>query len=206
LAYLFLDSSYDITLGLLDSGLEWLEFQKFEGQKASRVLQLESFNFFENHQIDPKHLQGIISVAGPGFYTGLRVSEGFGDIFEFFQIPTYSFYSFEVPAFCGVVKGSWFTKAYRGEYFIADWDGEKVSQRNIPVADLEKVLSTLDHVYIHAESSLDESSLKLIKSYTTTQDLLSNQPKAIISQILKGELKRESFYFRAPEDEFKVNP
>lgn len=206
MAYLFLDSSYDITLGLLSSGLEWLEFEKFEGQKASRVLQLESYNFLSKHNVDPKDLEGIISIAGPGFYTGLRVSEGFGDLFQFFNIPAYRFYSFEIPSFCGVREGQWFTKAYRGEYFLAEWSHGVLKQSNIPVADLELTLKDIKKLYIHSESSLDESSLKWIKESVSTQDLLKVQPHMIFSQVIAAKLNRDSFYFRAPEDEFKMNP
>lgn len=206
MAYLFLDSSYDITLGLLNSGLEWLEFEKFEGQKASKVLQLQSHNFFSKHGVDPKSLEGIISIAGPGFYTGLRVSEGFGDLFQFFNVPLYRFYSFEIPAFCGEKEGFWFTKAYRGEYFLAEWSHGVLKQRNIPVTELERTLVNIPKLYIHAESSLDEGSLKLIKRSVSTQDLLKASPKEIFSQVIAAKLDRDSFYFRAPEDEFKANP
>jgi tRNA threonylcarbamoyladenosine biosynthesis protein TsaB len=125
LSYLFIDSTYELIVGVLNEELDWLTFEKLAGVKASATIQAKTFELLNQHSIKSHELKGIISVHGPGFYTGLRLAEGFSDVFKFFNIPTFSFYSYDVPKFCGYKKGSWFTKAYRGEYFFYRWENEK---------------------------------------------------------------------------------
>jgi tRNA threonylcarbamoyladenosine biosynthesis protein TsaB len=206
LSYLFVDSTYDITLGILDDDFRWIEFKKFTGQKASIILQTETHKLFELHGLKAKDIKGLFTIAGPGFYTGLRLSEGLSDVFKFFNIPHISFYSYEVPWWCGHKKGAWFTKAYRGEYFLHRWREQDVSSELIDVKNVQEKLMSLEvPLFIHGESSLDKLSLDAIKSSTSSMELLKTNSQNIFSLLWKNQTTRESFYFRAPEDEFRVS-
>ena len=204
MSYLFIDSTYDLTLGVLDDGLNWLSFEKIVGQKASAVIQGKANELLSKHNIQPQELSGIITVNGPGFYTGLRLAEGFSDVFSFFGVKQYSFYSYEIPLWCGYDRGIWFTKAYRGEYFFYRWDREVFSQELKAASELSQSI-TSEQFFIHSPGSLDTISAELIKSPIETHELLQKHPQKIFPHIVTG-LRREPFYFRAPEDEFKVNP
>ena len=202
MSYLFIDSTYDLTLGVVDDELKWLSFERFTGQKASAVIQLKAHELLTKHGIHPADLKGIITVNGPGFYTGLRLAEGFSDVFNFFGVKQFSFYSYEIPLWCGIDQGIWFTKAYRGEYFLYQWSGDKSEQKLLPAKEL---VIPDQKIFIHSELSLDALTTPLIHEPVRTIDLLKDHPHRIFKEVLKG-LKREPFYFRAPEDEFKVNP
>lgn len=202
MSYLFIDSTYDLTLGVVDDNLEWLSFERFSGQKASAVIQAKAHALLSRHEINPTDLKGIITVNGPGFYTGLRLAEGFSDVFHFFGVKQFSFYSYEIPLWCGFDKGVWFTKAYRGEYFLYQWEGNKNEQKLLGAKDLT---IPEGRIFIHSELSLDNLTTPLILDPIRTVDLLKDHPGKIFKEVLKGT-KREPFYFRAPEDEFKVNP
>jgi tRNA threonylcarbamoyladenosine biosynthesis protein TsaB len=204
LSYLFIDSTYDLTLGVLDDGFKWLSFEKIVGQKASAVIQGKAYELLSKHHIRPQDLTGIITVNGPGFYTGLRLAEGFADVFSFFGVRQFSFYSYEIPLWCGFESGTWFTKAYRGEYFFYRWDKENAKQELVSAKELTNVI-TAEQFFIHSPGSLDLVSTELIKNPIETHNLLQNHPDKIFPHVVSG-LKREPFYFRAPEDEFKVNP
>jgi tRNA threonylcarbamoyladenosine biosynthesis protein TsaB len=206
LSYLFIDSTYDLSLGVLDDGLNWLSFENFGGSlKASAIIQARTYELLNRHQIIPKNLKGVIIVNGPGFYTGLRLAEGFADVFSFFGVKHYSFYSYEIPKWCGFESGTWFTKAYRGEYFYYHWHQETSGQELLPLKDLE---SGLKHpqIFIHSPASLDTVCSGLIKNPIETTELLKKHPEKIFREVVGQGLRRESFYFRAPEDEFKANP
>lgn len=203
---LFIDSTYDITLGLLNKQLGWSEFKRFSGQKASVILQTEVFNLLQSTKTKPENLEGIVTIAGPGFYTGLRLSEGFADVLKFFQKPLYSFYTYEIPAWCGVKEGVWMTKAYRGEYFFHHWNEKESKNVLITSKELANYVAELGEVFIHSPPALDQLSLDLLKKTVSTHDLLQSRSQDIFAEVLKENLKRESFYFRAPEDEFKVSP
>jgi tRNA threonylcarbamoyladenosine biosynthesis protein TsaB len=205
LSYLFVDSTYDLTLGILDDGYEWLAFRTISGQKASAIIQKEVHALLENLNLSAEALSGIITINGPGFYTGLRLAEGFADVFHYFGVPHYSFYSYEVPLWCGVSEGIWFTKAYRGEYFFYHWNGTDSRQELVDLKSLEKNIKPGSY-FIHSEASLDSVSAGLIPAPVITQKLLEEHPQDIFKHVLGGKLSRELFYFRAPEDEFKVNP
>jgi tRNA threonylcarbamoyladenosine biosynthesis protein TsaB len=205
LALLFIDSTYDITLGILNDDFRWIDFKKFSGQKASLILQKEIYNLFCMNQIPIEKISGVLTVAGPGFYTGLRLSEGFSDVYQFFNIPHFSFFSYDIPLWCKYPKGVWLTKAYRGEYFIHQWNETASSNLLINSADLPIALEKVkDPIFIHSESALDSLCLDLIKNPIATHDLLRAQSTDIFGYVLAKKLKENSFYFRAPEDEFKV--
>lgn len=172
--------------------------------KASTVIQTKAYELLSKNSLKAETLSGIITVNGPGFYTGLRLAEGFSDVFNFFGVKQFSFYSYEIPEWCGYSEGVWFTKAYRGEYFLYTWKGSGHEQKLISVKDLPQI-DLSQKYFIHSDPSLDNQSRTLIPSPIHTLDLLESHPEKIFSHVVSG-LKREPFYFRAPEDEFKANP
>lgn len=204
MSYLYLDTTYDGTIGILSESLEWVDFIKVQGQKASRTLQLETHRLLEKHGLELSEMDAIFTVAGPGFYTGLRLSEGFADVLKFFGIPHYSFYSFEIPILLGFSKGAWVTKAYRGEYFFYEWkDAEEkhTLYSSKDIADIESI----DNVFIHSVTAIDEKLISLTQNATDTSSLIQNSPRPVFETVLKNKWIKKSFYFRAPEDEFKVS-
>jgi tRNA threonylcarbamoyladenosine biosynthesis protein TsaB len=206
LSFLFVDSTYDITLGILDDNFRWIDFRKFTNQKASAILQTETYKMFEDHKLKVKDIKALFNVSGPGFYTGLRLSEGLCDVFKFFDIPHYSFYSYELPLICGYNEGAWFTKAYKGEYFLHCWRDRDVKSELFATKDVEIKLNELTlPLFIHSASALDTHSTGLVKNFISTSDLLKESSEKIFKHILEHKPQRESFYFRAPEDEFRVS-
>lgn len=204
MSYLFIDSTYDLTLGVLDEELNWMSFETEVGQKASAIIQKKAYELIKRHGLRWESLSGVITVNGPGFYTGLRLAEGFSDVFSFFRVKQFSFYSYEIPYWCGFSKGTWFTKAYRGEYFFYEWSLDDSSTALKTLKELPEAI-TEDQYFIHSIGSLDDVSSNLINNPFKTRDLLQLHPKKIFPHVVKG-LQREPFYFRAPEDEFKANP
>lgn len=202
---LFIDTTYDITLGLMDDAMRWMDFRRFQSAKASATLQVETHKLLNDYNVEPKKLHNLVTVAGPGFYTGLRFSEGMANVFEFFNVSHLSFYSYEVPKWCGVKSGVWMTKAYRGEYFFHHWDESGSQNVLITSLELEEYLKPLKHLFIHSDTALDEKSKTLIQKSESSIELIRTNSSVIFSHVLNNKIKEESFYFRAPEDEFKVS-
>ncbi len=207
MAILFIDSTYDITLGLLNEDLEWIDLKTFKEQKASSIIQKETYHLLEKFGLNLKSIQKIITVAGPGFYTGLRLSEGFADVLTFSGIHHHSFFTYSLPKMTGVKQGVWMTKAYRGEYFFHTWNETSSKNELIASKELSHYLADLDHnsVFIHSLSALDDLSRNLLKTSHSTLELLRNHPQIVFRHVLLHNFKEESYYFRAPEDEFKVS-
>lgn len=193
-------------MGVLNDSLEWDHLERFQEKRASSTLQTETHRILKSKNISPRDLKAVITVAGPGFYTGLRLSEGFADVLTFFGVPHYSFYSYDVPFWAGHESGTWMTKAYRGEYFFCEWKGEKKTISLIEAKDLEQYMQGLSQVFIHSPAALDEKSRALVNSSQETIEIIKNHPQKVFHRILSEKSKRESYYFRAPEDEFRVSP
>ena len=207
MASLFLDTTYDVSLGILDENLGWLKFETFSGQKVSSVIQKQAYLMLSDVGLKSHDLNSIISVAGPGFYTGLRLSEGFADVFKFAGIKHYSFLSYDIPKLTNVASGVWMTKAYRGEYFFHIWDLSGSKNELVSTKGLEDFLSRIDisSLYIHSEAAIDDFSRSLLTDWISTQKLLRTHTQVLFSSILNSSLNHDSFYFRAPEDEFKLS-
>ena len=183
-----------------------MSFEKFTGKKASNILQKEAWSLLTKHGIKPKDLKAVVTVAGPGFYTGLRLSEGLADVFKFFQIPHYSFYTYDIPSLVGIESGVWMTKAYRGEFFFHRWDKSSKHNDLLTTKDFAPYASKISEVYIHSEAAVDDVIREHLPNRLTTFDLLKDNSQKIFSTVMDSKQVEESFYFRAPEDEFKVNP
>ena len=207
MASLFIDSTYDITLGILDDEMGWISFQRFIGQRSSNILQKETHNLLKAAGIKTSDLSQVITVAGPGFYTGLRLSEGVSDVFRFADINHFSFYSYQLPLLLGVESGYWMTKAYRGEYFFHRWDLNDKSNILVTESELPSFIEKLkeERAFIHSDTALDEISRNLLKDATDTHSLLRNRSKDIFKKIIAENSRVDSYYFRAPEDEFRVS-
>lgn len=199
---LFIDTTYDISIGVLGQNDLWLDFQIFKGQKVSNVLQKEIYNILKKHDLKLNTFTNVISVAGPGFYTGLRLSEGFADVLKLSGIQHFSFLSYHIPRLVGIEEGAWITKAYRGEYLIHKWGLDKSSDILISEHELNSHLSNLKNIFIHSESAVDDKIMNSIQNYQTTQNLIQKYPENIFKHL---NYQTSSYYFRAPEDEFKVS-
>lgn len=207
MASLFIDSTYDVTLGILDDSQGWIQFEKFANQKASAIIQTETHNLLQKAGLKIADIDTVITVAGPGFYTGLRLSEGFADVFIFNGKKHFSFMTYDIPKMIGVKSGVWMTKAYRGEYFFHLWDETSARNELVSAKELEAFMQNVDksQIYIHSDSAIDELSRGLISNPIPTVDLLKTHSKDIFAHIIQAALKVDSYYFRAPEDEFKVS-
>jgi tRNA threonylcarbamoyladenosine biosynthesis protein TsaB len=183
-----------------------MSFAKFSGKKGSSIFQKEAWSLLSAHGLKPKELEAVVTVAGPGFYTGLRLSEGAADVFKFFHIPHYSFYTYDIPRLVGIESGVWMTKAYRGEFFFHRWN--KTSKHNdlLTTKDFPEYASKIEDVYIHSEAAIDDLIREHLPKRSSTFDLLQHHSQKIFSSLINSKQVEESFYFRAPEDEFKVNP
>jgi tRNA threonylcarbamoyladenosine biosynthesis protein TsaB len=202
LTTLYIDTTYDISIGILSQATHWLEFQIYKGQRVSNILQKEVHNLLRTQNLKLKNISKVVTVAGPGFYTGLRLSEGFADILNISGISHFSFLSYQVPKLIGISEGVWITKAYRGEYLIHSWDPVNKTDLLISDTELNNHLSQLENAFIHSESAIDDKILKNLKEFQTTQSLIQKYPDKIFKEIISQE---PSYYFRAPEDEFKVS-
>jgi len=202
---LFIDTTYDISLGILNENWAWDEFETFNAKKASEIIQSQTHELLVKSKTNISEIENVFSVAGPGFYTGLRLSEGFSDVLTFSGKKAYSFYAYHIPKLLGVTEGLWGTKAYRGEYFFHQWGPKESKNILLSAKEVKEFSETFSHLefFIHCDSAIDELMRDCFQIKSKTVELLKANPEKVFPQINE---KVDSFYFRAPEDEFKVNP
>lgn len=191
---LFVDSSDNLTLGLLDDDLDWLEFKRFPNKKSSGVFHGLVEELLSSHGKSLFDLDRVFYAAGPGSYTGIRLVEGFCQILRWRKLKTNSFYLFEVPQILGIEEGMWMSEAYKGEIFIHSWkDGND-----------DKKLVKKEEIQDYIKGSANIFSLAPIEGVDSRSvlDLLREDSKKLFSSIINEDILRDPYYYRSIENEF----
>ncbi|WP_417337330.1 hypothetical protein [Halobacteriovorax marinus] len=202
MAYLFIDTSDHLVLGLLDENYRWLDFVETEDKKSSASIHSHVYSLLEKRNLKIKEVQGLFQVAGPGSYTGMRISEGMAQVLEWQDIPIYSFYHFSVPFILGIERGAWVSKAFKGEIFLYEWRGEKVEKSLHSEKDLgslqEKLSPELGEFWTHFDGVIDQIS-------RSSAQLIKEKPEEVFSYVAESQLREKPFYYRSLENEFHVS-
>ena len=191
---LYIDSTLGLDIGLLDSSYSWVEYICLGEKKPSEIIHFEIFNLLKKYNLNIFEMQCFIS-SGPGSYTGMRLSEGLAQVFELAKMKVYSFYHFDIPRYCDVPNGFWMTNAFKNQFFIYSWDGDKI----------EKYLVNKDAFIIENEKrgfTLDENDA-LFGHLQSTKNLIKNNAPEIFSKISAKKLRVEPYYFRSLDEEFR---
>lgn len=191
--YFFLDTTNGLTIGLLNKNLQWLSFEKRDEKKPSEVVhtiindQLVKYNLKVNEIT-------LISIAGPGSYTGMRLSEGIAQMFKVCGVKILSLFHFEVPAIIGITQGSWISPAFKGELFVFNWN-DKSSTKNL----------VKESGFIFPSDFYSNQSFKDDLQVTSTSKLIEQNPKIVFEYVLNRNEFHPAYYFRSLEEEFKQN-
>lgn len=195
---LFIDTSYNQTIGLLGSEGTWLARKTLEGQKSSSILHAELHGMLLTVGLKSSHIKDVLYIAGPGFYTGLRIAHGLADMMRFEGRTLLNLYNFDIPRLLGVRDYTWITKAYRGEVFVHK-NGETIllSEKDFLTRSWE------GKIYIHHSSAIDEKLREKIPQARETESLLLDNVEQIRTTLTANAVLKDLYYFRPPEEEFK---
>ena len=191
---LFIDSSDNLTLGLLDDNFEWLEFKRFPNKKSSGVFHGLVEVLLSSHGKTLFDLDRVFYAAGPGSYTGVRLVEGFCQILRWRDVKTNSFYLFEVPSLLGIDKGTWISEAYKGELFLYSWEDDVTESKLLKKEEALEKLKDDNNLLSLSRIEGIETELVL--------DLIRDKSKVLFSKVIEQGQHREPFYYRSIENEF----
>lgn len=197
MASLFIDTSHKLTFGILDENYHWLVYEETDDKKSSAKIHKYIYDALANQNLQVSDIHEVFGVAGPGSYTGMRVTEGILQIFELNCVDVYSFYHFQVPYLLNTNEGLWLAKAFKGEFFLYRWDGQESGRTVVSPLEFEKSLEEKNCFF--AFENLGDNPCQL------TNELIRDQPSQLFSLVKKGKLREEIYYFRPLSDEFKVS-
>lgn len=205
---LFLDSSYYLTLGLLNDNWEWKAYRKICKPKSSSEIHQQLDLMLTEEMIDVQKIDQVIYIAGPGSYTGMRIGHGVAECFALLDKPIYSFYHFQVPRLLGISEGVWFSSAFKGEYFFYRWKDDESSQQLFGSLAFKEQLNhqnKTDFIFSYFGAETEFSHLLpeglIIKDSAT---LIYEKVKELMPEIISRKLKEATFYYRSLTEEFKT--
>ncbi|EPZ49421.1 hypothetical protein M902_0242 [Bacteriovorax sp. BAL6_X] len=194
--YLFIDTSHLLHFGILDENFSWIEDVVVETKKTSEVLHENIHSLLSKHGLDVSHIKGLISIAGPGSYTGMRVGEGFAQVFELDDIEVFSFYSSDIPSILGQDSTHWMFPAFKKEYYIRTNEEEKLLSQTEFDAFYSGIVDK-SQLYTHGVNELS--------AYCEgdTRDVLRKNPGPVFRKVVSERMRQRPYYFRPLHVEFK---
>lgn len=189
---LFIDTTKYITVGLLDKDLNWLGYSFYKELKASAAIHFKIDSLLKAHDLSIQEVDQIIYMAGPGSYTGMRVSAGIAQVFDFSGLKTYSIFHYEIPQILDIKEGHWYSDAFKKEDFLYTWNSEETKSELISKDKNSK------NEGFYTAFNFEKPSL-------STDIMIRDNSKDIFSHILKTKPKRELYYYRPLEKEFGSN-
>lgn len=193
--YLYIDTTKNLTLGLLSSEEGWVSRVVHKDVKSSELLHSEIHEMCIDKGISLKTLSGVLYAAGPGSYTGMRVSEGLAQVFNWQGVPIFGFYHFELPKLFGESEGIWISQAFKGEYFAFNWNGQGETKKLFRKDDLVEYLKNFSNIYTHHHEETELANM-------FTSELIEKQWDKLLSTVVSDNMRREPYYYRTLEEEF----
>lgn len=191
--FLFIDTTEKLTLGLVNRDYSWLEFKRFDLKSISSQIHKYIFEMLQKFDLNLNNLDGLIYCAGPGSYTGMRVSEGLASILEWQDLKLFNFYHFEIPKLAGIVEGMWLSKAFKNEMFLYEWNQS---------SDSKHLINEDDFKIESKEKGFARMEMASKYSIESSDKILEENPQEILKKIVDRNSKQEIFYYRSLDQEF----
>lgn len=200
MAYLFIDTTSNLKIGILSEDCRWIELHHLEEKKPSEVIHKIIYESLLKHDLSLDKITKVIACAGPGSYTGMRLSEGIVQVLELSGIHTLTFYHFDLPLFLGIKKYIWVATAFKGEYFIFQYDQGNISKTLVLRENLAEALNQYKEFekYALVTDPLYSEDFKF-----TSQEIV-DKPEKYIPKVIERDQRDQAYYYRTVEEEFKI--
>ncbi len=200
MAYLFVDTTSNLKIGILSEKYQWICIHNLEVKKPSEVIHRLIYDSLLEHGLTIKSITKVITCAGPGSYTGMRLSEGIVQVLELAGVSATSFYHFDLPQLLGFNKYIWVASAFKGEFFIYQYNFGKVVKKLVLKDNLADELLLFKDFEKFA--LLPDSNG--LYEYKCTSEEIVNNPEKYISKVIERNQRDQAYYYREIEEEFKI--
>ena len=196
--YIYIDTTLKLSLALIDEDFSVLTHKSYEENKTANIIHTELNLLLEDNNLNADSNIDLIINNGPGSYTGVRVGEGIGKVFEMDGKKVFSFNEHEIFPHL-VDKGLWISNAFKGEFFACAWGNSEAPRSKL--VDKENLIAMLrEHQNIYTNDLFDFGEAKMISSKET---LIKNASR-VFEYVVSKELRLPPFYFRKIDQEFKI--
>jgi tRNA threonylcarbamoyladenosine biosynthesis protein TsaB len=193
---IYLNTIKGFQLGLLDQDFKWIDFQEENTSKSADIVHKSIYDLLKKNNLKLDKKLSLIYLAGPGSYTGIRVSAGISSIVEIMNGSVLSFPVYLIPFLSEQsVNYNFILPAFKGEHFCYSHQGNSIADGSSQIIDLSNFQSNLP-IYTFGEVF---QGLKV----SDVGNLISNNCSQIFSNAQKLKLNDGPIYFRQPEEEFR---
>ena len=224
--HLFLDLSSNFRLGLFstEKNSNWIinpfeTLNLFSDEikiKNSILLHKRVYEILKLNKMSLKEIAGILCFLGPGSYTGVRLAHSFGLTLELFKkryksfhYQDFLFWFLQKEKFRPKQKYYYLTNAFKGETYVLEFNAEKIEYSRETLVRNGKPCFLEDDqeeriYFLHKDQNLSlnlQNQGRLIFIEDVLEKYLFNYLQE--SSLSDSILKREPFYFRPEEVEFK---
>ncbi len=193
---LYLDTSHFLAIGVLDEACQWQHYEFHQQLQHAGDIHARIHNILNDAGAEAKDLEAVIICNGPGSYTGIRLGEGIAQLFELSNIPVYSFHQYEIPKLLGHQNGRWVCHAFKGEIFQYSWQGDQANGELIAASDWQHTPDA--PLFTHQPQGPWQE-----QAFTLTTKLVEESPGAVLATVMAQSWRREPYYFRPLDKEFK---
>lgn len=196
---LYFDTTNELQLGLLDEEFNWISLETHSSKKASQAIHGLIDSLLKKNDLELNDIEHFFYIAGPGSYTGMRVSSGLAQILEWNEFKILSFYHHYDIAKILFDSGIWVARAFKNEFYFYEWNASEEKSYILSEQESLKQLERADLKLFSYSTSIDD----LKASFTSTSKILEINSKRIFPELIKKSYKKELFYFRPLDEEFK---
>ena len=189
---LFIDSTEEMALGVLNKNREFEEYCHFADKQGASLIHSRLNDLLQRHKMCLGDVKKIYIASGPGSYTGIRVVEGMAQIMKWQGVDVLSFYQFEIPFMVGIFRGVWVSQAWKGELFVYSWEGERSSEQLVPFCEYD---------IVGEEYSFGDRCCGV--AVQSNRNLLQEYSSTIFDCVNKRGKYLPPYYYRKVEHEFK---
>lgn len=200
MAYLFIDTTSNLKIGILSHECRWIDIQSLQEKKPSEVIHKIIYESLLAHDLSLDKVDKVITCAGPGSYTGMRLSEGIVQVMELSGIPSVSFLHFDLPIFLGEEKFVWIASAFKGEYFIYEYNHGNIQKHFVSKDLLSDELKKFSDYKFYALEP--DTNLPGISTFTSHE--IVNNPEKYMLKVLEKNQRNPAYYYRTVDEEFKI--
>lgn len=183
--YLYIDTTNDLCIGMLSKDFSWVSFDIFQ-EKAS-LLQAKIDDILNKNKISFSSITRVYYMAGPGSYTGMRITQGFIDFLKSEGIHCFGDYHHLLPFYSKRNEYFWVSDAFKGEFFLGNQNESHILKKE----DLKEWIMNKE-LWGYTEKAVDG-----ISSFSSKK-IIFDHPYLLKEFI--GEKK--PYYYRPLSEEF----